>query len=170
MARTDGIEVRHQRGCGTRDGRPCSCRPAYRASVWDPRDRRLIRKSFATRAAAKGWRVDALAAIRRGELRGDQGPTLREAAAAWEDGRLRPPAARAAASEASRLDHVEKTRNEPATSQATSPVGWLVAPGATARTAWLGCSSRWGASLAPGAFGLLIVISHFEFGGLAGSA
>jgi integrase len=90
--RLEGIEVRHQDHCPAPDG-DCSCQPAYRASVWDPRDRRLIRRRFSTLAAAKGWRVDALAAVRRGELRGDLGPTLREAAAAWvagaEDGSIR---------------------------------------------------------------------------------
>ena len=54
--------------------------------MWDPRDRRLIRRTFPTAAAAKGWRVDALGALRRGELRGELGPTLRAAAEAWEAG------------------------------------------------------------------------------------
>ena len=81
-----GVEVRHQRGCGASSGAACTCRPSYRASVWDPRDRRLIRRTFPTAAAAKGWRVDALGALRRGELRGELGPTLRAAAEAWEAG------------------------------------------------------------------------------------
>ena len=85
-ASNEGIEVRHQRGCGAPSGAPCTCRPSYRASVWDPRDRRLIRRTFPTAAAAKGWRVDATGALRRGELRGALGPTLREAAEAWEAG------------------------------------------------------------------------------------
>jgi integrase len=83
--RLEGIEVRHQDHCPAPEGE-CSCRPTYRASVWDPRDRRLIRQRFSTLAAAKGWRVDALAAVRRGELRGDLGPTLREAADSWVKG------------------------------------------------------------------------------------
>jgi integrase len=83
--RLEGIEVRHQDHCPAPDG-DCSCRPTYRASVWDPRDRRLIRQRFSTLAAAKGWRVDAQAAVRRGELRGDLGPTLREAADWWVKG------------------------------------------------------------------------------------
>src|SRR4051794_18829609 len=37
-------------------------------------------------AAARGWRIDAAAAIRRGELRADRGMTLRAAAAAWQEG------------------------------------------------------------------------------------
>src|SRR3954471_17867659 len=84
--RTEGIEVRHGRGCPGAEGGECTCRPTFRASVWDPRDRRLIRRTFPTLAAAKGWRVDALAALRRGELRGSPGPTLREAAGAWLEG------------------------------------------------------------------------------------
>lgn len=90
--RLEGIEVRHQDHCPAPGG-DCVCRPTYRASVWDPRDRRLIRRRFTTLAAARGWRVDALAAVRRGELRGDLGPTLREAAEVWvkgaEDGSIR---------------------------------------------------------------------------------
>jgi integrase len=84
--RYEGVEVRHRSGCATAAGGECSCRPSYRASVWDPRDRRLIRRSFPTLAAAKGWRIDASAAIRRGELRADRGVTLREAATAWQLG------------------------------------------------------------------------------------
>lgn len=85
--RTVGIEVRHQRDCAhDGDGGACTCRPSFRASVWDARDRRLIRKTFPTLAAAKGWRIDAAGALRRGELRGERGPTLREAGKAWLEG------------------------------------------------------------------------------------
>ncbi len=83
-----GIEVRHTRTCPARDGGTCACRPSFRASVWDPRDRKTLRASFRTEAAAKGWRVDTLAAVRRGEARGDRGVTLREAAKAWEAGAI----------------------------------------------------------------------------------
>ena len=41
----------------------------YRASVWSPRERKLIRKTFPNLAAAKGWRHDATVAVRRGEMR-----------------------------------------------------------------------------------------------------
>lgn len=78
----DGIEVRHQRGCRTAGGGRCSCTPSYRAIVWSARDERRLTKSFPTRAAAKAWRIDAQAGVRRGTLRaGDT--TLREAAEAW---------------------------------------------------------------------------------------
>jgi hypothetical protein len=63
MAGREGIEVRHARGCASeRDGAACSCRPSFRASLWSPRDRRLVRKTFPTLAAAKAWRIDSLSA------------------------------------------------------------------------------------------------------------
>lgn len=75
----EGIEVRHAIDCRTRDGGRCSCRPTYRASVWSSRDRKRIRKSFPTEAAAKAWRQDAAGAIRRGELRAIAAPRLDDA-------------------------------------------------------------------------------------------
>ncbi|HEU0023737.1 MAG TPA: site-specific integrase [Thermoleophilaceae bacterium] len=58
----------------------------YRASVWSPRERKLIRKTFRNMAEAKGWRQDATVAVRRGELRAPAATTLREAAGQWLDG------------------------------------------------------------------------------------
>lgn len=75
----EGIEVRHATDCRSRDGGRCACRPTYRASVWSARDRRRIRKSFPTEAAAKAWRQDAAAAVRRGELRAVTAPRLDDA-------------------------------------------------------------------------------------------
>jgi hypothetical protein len=45
----EGIEIRVAKD-GTR---------TYRASVWSPRDRKLIRKRFTSQAEAKAWRQDA---------------------------------------------------------------------------------------------------------------
>ena len=78
----DGIEVRHQRGCGSTTGGRCSCSPSYRAVVWSERDGRRLTKTFKTRSEAKGWRIDALAGVRRGTLRAGDA-TLQEAAERW---------------------------------------------------------------------------------------
>jgi integrase len=84
--RLEGIEVRHVRDCtGQRDDPACSCGPSFRASVWSPRDRRLVRKTFSTLAAARAWRIDSLSALSRGAL-STSSTTLRQAAAAWLEG------------------------------------------------------------------------------------
>ncbi len=75
----EGIEVRHATDCRSRDGGRCTRRPTYRASVWSTRDRKRIRKSLPTEAAAKAWRQDAAGAVRRGELRAIAAPRLADA-------------------------------------------------------------------------------------------
>lgn len=81
-----GIEARHSRACATRDGaRRCTCTPTYQANVWDAKTRQRIRKTFPTRSAAKRWRHDANAALRRGELSADRGLPLREVVDQWLD-------------------------------------------------------------------------------------
>jgi len=67
-----GIEIRN----GARGKR-------YRASVWSPRDGKLIRKTFNSLAAAKTWRVDASQALQQGTLRPSSDLTLRDAAESW---------------------------------------------------------------------------------------
>jgi hypothetical protein len=74
-----GIEVRHEQSCRSRDGGRCSCEPTDRASVWSQRERKRIRKSCPTRAAAKAWRQDAAGAVCRGLLRAAVAPTLDDA-------------------------------------------------------------------------------------------
>ena len=70
----EGIEVRI-----TRDGSR-----SYRASVWDSRTSRRLRKTFPTMAAAKAWRSDALSALRRGTLVApSERLTLHEAFERW---------------------------------------------------------------------------------------
>lgn len=84
--RHEGVEVRHGRGCpGWEDEAACSCRPSFRASVWSPRDQRRVRKTFATLAAAKAWRIDSLSALNRREM-SVSSTTLRQAAVAWLEG------------------------------------------------------------------------------------
>jgi integrase len=77
----DGIAVVHQRQCGHRDGR-CNCRPSYRVQVWDPRARKLHRKTFRVRAEAIGWRDDTRSAVRNGIVPPQSRTTVQEAAAA----------------------------------------------------------------------------------------
>src|SRR5438309_2310567 len=82
---TPGIEVRHSRPCRSHAGGNCICKkgPTYRAEVWSKRDECKIRKSFNTLAAAKGWRIDAMKAVRDKKLRAASPRTLAEEAADW---------------------------------------------------------------------------------------
>lgn len=81
-----GIEARHSRACATKDGaRHCTCTPTYQANVWDAKARQRIRKTFPSRSAAKQWRHDAIAALRRGELSADRGLPLCEVVDQWLD-------------------------------------------------------------------------------------
>src|SRR3954463_11068690 len=82
-----GIRIRHARKClSATSGRGCNCTPSYEASVFSVKDGRKIRRSFPTQAAAKGWRADAMSALRKGTMRAPSQTTLREAWAAWEQG------------------------------------------------------------------------------------
>src|SRR5215212_10148788 len=82
--RAEGITVRHTRGCGEpADQAVCTCRPAYQAQVFSPRDRRTIRKTFRTLAEARAWRADTKAALQRGTMRAPTRTTLEEAAEDW---------------------------------------------------------------------------------------
>jgi hypothetical protein len=75
-----GIVERHARAS---NGELCTCKPAYQAHVYDKRTRKLIRRTFPTKTAAKLWRQDALVALRRGQLSPTAGsPTV---AAALDD-------------------------------------------------------------------------------------
>lgn len=68
-----GIDIRERK-----DGK------AYQANVWDARNNRRIRKTFATRTAAKQWRTDAMAALRAGTLaEAKPKTTIREACDQW---------------------------------------------------------------------------------------
>ncbi len=69
MARTTGIRTRHGRRCRTREGGQCNCSPTYEAWVYSKRDRKKIRRSFPTYAAALGWRTDARKAVKDRKLR-----------------------------------------------------------------------------------------------------
>jgi integrase len=76
----DGIDVVHQRKCAK--GGRCNCTPSYRVQVWDPRERKLHRKTFRVRAEAIGWRDDVRIAVRNGTVRPQSRTTVLEAAEA----------------------------------------------------------------------------------------
>ncbi len=78
---TEGVVVRHSRGCASRADGKCDCTPKYQSWAWDPMTRRKLRKTFSTVAAAKSWRAAATTAIGRHELRATKSPTVSVAAA-----------------------------------------------------------------------------------------
>lgn len=78
-----GITARHRTTCPTPRADGKCCQPAYRAEVYDHRAGRKIRRTFATRSAAKLWRQDAIVALRTGDLTAVT-PTGRTVAAALE--------------------------------------------------------------------------------------
>src|SRR3954454_928625 len=89
-----GIDTRHSKKCRTRGGGKCNCEPTYQAHVFDSRQGKSVRKTFPTYAAARGWRQDAVVALRNGATV-EATPTTRtlyEEAEEWlagvEDGRI----------------------------------------------------------------------------------
>ena len=91
MAQTPGIRTRHGRACASRTGARCNCEPTYEAWVYSKRDEKKIRRSFATQAAAKGWRTDALKPVKDKRLRAPTPQTLRQEVDEWLAGRARGP-------------------------------------------------------------------------------
>jgi integrase len=81
--RAEGVAVRHAAGCAAGAGGGCSCRPSYQAQVWSARDRRPIRKTFATLAQARAWRAESQLAVRAGRLSAPTRATVAKAAARW---------------------------------------------------------------------------------------
>lgn len=80
---TTGIRPRHARSCASTTGGECNCRPTWEASVYLRREKRKVRKVFATLAEARSWRHDAGAAAGKGTLRAPSRLTLDQAAEAW---------------------------------------------------------------------------------------
>jgi integrase len=78
-----GINVRHSRGCNVNRGGGCTCEPTFEAFVYSKRDKRKIRKSFPTQAAAKGWRLDAMKDVKDRKLRAVKARTLRQEVDEW---------------------------------------------------------------------------------------
>jgi integrase len=81
--RPEGIVIRHSRRCASHRDAGCDCSPGYQAQVFSSRDRRTIRKTFATLSDARAWRAETHAALRAGTLRAPTRTTVAEAAAAW---------------------------------------------------------------------------------------
>jgi integrase len=86
MAKLDNIDVVHQRRCTKREAGRCNCAPSFRVQVWDPRARRLHRKTFRVRAEAITWRDDVRVAVRNGTIRPAARTTVLEAADAFVAG------------------------------------------------------------------------------------
>src|SRR3954454_12812131 len=85
MPRQTGIRPRHRANCKTFSGGRCSCRPAWEATVGSGRTAK-VRRTFASQAAAKSWRADALTKLNRGELTAAQSRKIRDAATELIDG------------------------------------------------------------------------------------
>lgn len=88
-----GIRRRHARTCTSKS---CSC--PWEVFVYDKREQKKHRKTFASQAEAKSWRADKLVASERGKLRGPTKMTVRQAAeeflAGARDGSIRTSARR----------------------------------------------------------------------------
>jgi len=80
-----GIRPRHRATCKSLAGGRCTCRPAWEASIGSGRTAK-VRRTFASQAAAKSWRADALTKLNRGELTAAQSRKIREAAIELIDG------------------------------------------------------------------------------------
>jgi integrase len=91
-----GIVKLHTKGCPAKDGGRCRCKAGYEAWVYLARERRKVRKTFKREAEAKTWRVDALAAANKGNLRPAKrdgrtlAAALREFVEGMKDGTVRP--------------------------------------------------------------------------------
>ncbi|MGH3023455.1 MAG: tyrosine-type recombinase/integrase [Gaiellaceae bacterium] len=93
MGQRTGIELRHKKACGSRDGGRCNCQPTYQASVWSAPESKRIRKTFLTLAEARAWRSETQTGVRRGTLRAPAHTTVHDAAgelvAGMKSGRVR---------------------------------------------------------------------------------
>ncbi len=71
-----GVLRTHTRGC---PGGRCKCK-AFQAWVYDPRERRVFRKTFETQKEARLWRGEMSAALERGTVRAPTKLTFDQAA------------------------------------------------------------------------------------------
>ena len=81
-----GITRRHSRGCESRLGRPCSCRPSYQAQAWSARGGKPVRRTFPTLSEARAWRQEAQVDLRRRRMNAPSATLLGDAAAEWLHG------------------------------------------------------------------------------------
>ncbi len=82
----EGIVVRHRRACASHAHGSCSCRPTYQAQAYSSRERRTIRRTFASLAEARAWRQETQVALRRRTVRAPTRTALAEPAADWFSG------------------------------------------------------------------------------------
>src|SRR5690348_9526045 len=82
-ANTEGVVVRHRKGCALNEGTRCNCSPGYQAQVFSGKERRTLRKTFKTLTEARAWRAESQVALSRGLLRGSSKQTLAEVSEAW---------------------------------------------------------------------------------------
>lgn len=80
-----GITRRHSRACRSRSGDSCSCKPTYQAQAWSALDRKPLRKTFPTLAAARAWRQTAAVDLARQQISAPSELTLSRAAEQWVD-------------------------------------------------------------------------------------
>lgn len=82
-----GVRPIHSRTCASRQGRRCNCRPTWQADVRiAPGPKGRLRRNFSSEAEASGWRIDTLAAKRKGAAVLPSEQPLAEAAEALLDG------------------------------------------------------------------------------------
>src|SRR5580765_3110160 len=81
--RYEGIVLRHTRSCRSRTDGGCSCSPTFQAQVWSAREKKTIRRTFATLNDARAWRQESQVALRKGTLRSPSQTTLNQAADDW---------------------------------------------------------------------------------------
>jgi integrase len=74
--KAEGVYRVHVRGCA---GGKCRCKVAYQGAVYSPRDRKYVRKHFATQREAELWRGELRGAVDRGEARAPSRSTIAEA-------------------------------------------------------------------------------------------
>lgn len=79
----EGIRKRHSPNCASRQGKACNCKGHYQASVYSPRDRRKLYKTFAREPEARSWRAAAKRSVDHGTLRAPSSKTIEDAADAW---------------------------------------------------------------------------------------
>jgi integrase len=76
----EGIEVRHSRTCGSREGRRCNCDPGYRVVAYDAISKNRVSKTFRSLGEARAWRATAQTQTAKGIRLAGTPRTLREAA------------------------------------------------------------------------------------------
>jgi integrase len=80
-AAAQGIYKRHSRSCAAYSDRTarCRCSPTYIAVVWSRREQKKLKKSFPSLDAAKAWRADTEAGVRKGTRKAPTKRTLDDA-------------------------------------------------------------------------------------------